>query len=95
MNRLYINNQISTIILKMIVFLGCILLFSCKNSKDIPIINLDRIDQSIGLDLNDILKDISIVQISKSFLHSVNDKIYVTQQYLILYSDKFSKTKAS
>lgn len=88
--------QNNKIFLKGIVFLGCILLFSCKNSKDIPIIDLNRIDQSISLDLNDILKDISVVQISKDkLLHSVNDKIYVTSQYLIIYSDKFSKTNAS
>jgi len=71
-------------------FIGCIMLSSCKNPKTIPIINLNNIDQSISLDLMDMLKDISIVQISSDFLLSTDDEIYVTSQYLILYSNRQS-----
>ena len=67
-----------------LIFLGCILFFSCKSPKEIPIIDLNRIDQSISLDLADILKDISIVQIGPDFLLSTTDQIYVTSNYLII-----------
>lgn len=86
-----LNNQLKTIAFKTIVYLWSILLFSCNNSKEIHVISLDRIDQSVNLDLNEILTDISILQLSDNFLHSVNDKIYVTPHYLILYRNKFSK----
>jgi len=73
-----------------LLLLGCAMLFSCKNSKSVPIIDLNRLDQSISLDITDILKDISIVQISSDFLFSVHDQIYITPQYLIIHSAKYS-----
>jgi len=94
MSCIYINKQFNTIILKMVVFLGCILFFSCKNSKDIPVVDLNRMDRPISLNINDILKDVSIVQISNDII-SINDKIYVTPQYFIIYRNKYSKTSAS
>ena len=72
-----------------VFFLGCAILLSCNNSKTTPAIDLSKIDQSISLDLTDILKDISQVQISTDFLFSVNDQIYVTSRYLIISSDKY------
>ena len=74
-----------------LLFLGCIVLGSCNNSKIIPIIDLNKIDQSITLDLTDILKDISHIQISTDFLFSVNDEVYVTPQYLVIYGGKYSE----
>jgi len=78
-----------TISVKTVFFLGCILIFSCKSSKNIPVFDINKINQSIGIDLSDILKDISVVQISTDFLLSVNDNIYVTSKYLVVYRNKF------
>ena len=66
------------------------MIFSCNDSKTIPIINLNRIDQSISLDLTDMLKDISMVQIGSDFLFSTDDEVYVTSQYLIIYTNEQS-----
>ena len=71
-----------------LLFFGCVILFSCKNSKTIPIIDLDRIEQSTNLDITDILKDITAVQISSDFVLSVNDRVYVTSKYLIIYHNR-------
>ena len=65
-------------------FLGCTIFFSCKDSKIIPIIDLDVINHSINLDITDILKDITMVQINADFLLSTDDQIYITSNYLII-----------
>ena len=74
---------------KTVFFLGCLMICSCNNSKNIPVFDINKINQSISIDLSDILKDISVVQISTDFLLSVNDKIYVTSKYLIVYRNRF------
>ena len=72
-----------------ILLLACVVTTSCRNAETIPIINLNKIDQSTSLDLNDLLTDISQVQISADFLLSMNDQIYVTPRYLIIYMDRY------
>jgi len=67
-----------------ILFLGCILIFSCNKLTTIPVIDLNRIDRSINLNITDILKDISLVQISPEFLLATHNEIYVTAQYLVI-----------
>ena len=77
-------------------FLGCTILISCNNNtKNVPIIDLNKIKHAIDLDLSVILNDISFVQISSDFLFSVDDQIYVTSQFLIIYRNKYSKETAS
>ncbi|MCL2738111.1 MAG: 6-bladed beta-propeller [Bacteroidales bacterium] len=71
-----------------LLFLGCVFIFSCRNATTIPIIDLNRVEQSISLDITDILKDISVVQISEDFLLSTSDQIYVTSQYLVIYTNQ-------
>ena len=73
-----------------LILLGFSIVYSCRNPSNTPIINLDNINKSITLELSDILKDISVVQIESNFLFSINDAIYVTQNYLIIYCNKYS-----
>jgi len=73
-----------------LLFWGCVLVFSCENSKTIPTINLNDINQSISLNLEDMLKDISMVQISSDIMLSADDQIYVTSQYLIILINRQS-----
>ena len=65
-----------------------IALFSCKNRSTIIHADLENMENSITLDLSDILKNISITQISTEFLLSVNSKVYVTSQYLIVNNEQ-------
>ena len=75
---------------KILLFLVCTVPFSCNNSEIIPVIDLNNIKHSINLDITDILKDITMVQISSDFLLSLDDKVYVTSRYLILYVNRES-----
>ena len=73
-----------------LLFLVCVLVISCRNTKGISIINLSNIHQSISLDLTDLLKDISMVQITTDIVLSPDDQIYVTSQYLIILINRQS-----
>ncbi|MDR2586429.1 MAG: 6-bladed beta-propeller [Prevotellaceae bacterium] len=73
-----------------LLLIAYIMIFSCNAPKTVPIINLSNISQSISLDLTDMLKDISMVQINSDFLLSTDDEIFVTTEYLIIYTNKQS-----